>query len=167
MRRFLGRAIPFLVLATIAACIGFGRYHVSSLALGQQAATQYTCTALLDGGSTNVVCGSFSANYSPLTVTCQVGVLAGDHSSAGATVNLLGTGNGANYATIADAGLSVIIVANGDAGAVNTSAGLVVSPYDPWQGYQIMLSGVAVDGGTSSTGYANCQASIINVQTLH
>ena len=165
--RNLGRAIPFVVLALIAACIGFGRYKVGAVALGQSAPTNTKCTALLDGGSTNVSCGTFVANYSPLTVTCSITTPTGDKSSAGATVNLLASPDGTLYGPVADAGLSVVIVANGDGGSVVTTAGLAVSPYNPWYGYQILASGVATDGGTATKGYLSCESSVLNVQTLH
>ncbi len=167
MRKLLGRAVPFLVLAAIAACIGFGRYKVGAVALGQSSATNATCVALLDGGSTNVTCGSFTTNYSPFTVTCSIVTPSGDHSSAGATVNLLASPDGTVYGTVADAGLSVVVVANGDGGLVTTTAGLAVSPYNPWLGYQIVASGVATDGGTATKGYLSCESSVLNVQTLH
>lgn len=167
MRKLLGRTVPFLVLAAIAACIGFGRYHVSSVALGQSQATQFTCTTLLDGGSTNALCGSFATNFSPFTVTCEVSVNAGDHSSAAATVNLLASGDGTHYGPVADGGQSVVIAANGDGGAVVTTAGLAISPYNPWQSYEITASGITQDAGTASTGQLNCQVSVLNVQTIH
>lgn len=167
MRRLLARAFPLAVLVAIAACIGFGRYHVSSVALSQSAPTQFSCVSLLDGGSTNALCGTFNTNYSPFTVTCEASVLAGDHSSVGATVNLLASGNGTNYGPVADAGQSVVIVANGDGGAVVSTTGLAISPYNPWQSYEIMLSGIAQDAGTASTGEVNCQVSVLNVQTIH
>jgi hypothetical protein len=167
MRRFLGRALPLAVLAAIAACIGFGRYHVSSLALGQSSASNNTFTVLLDGGSTNVPVGTFTTNYSPFTVTCQIITPSGDHSSAGATINLLASPDGTIYGTVADAGLSVTMVANGDGGAVVTTTGLAVSPQNPWLGYQILASGVATDGGTSTKAYLSCESSVLNVQTIH
>ncbi len=136
-------------------------------ARAQQVASQYTCTALLDGGSTNAVCGTFLANYQPFTTTCEVSVNSGDHSSAVATVNLLGSGDGVHYGTIADAGYAIAIVANGDGGFVSTTAGFAVSPTDPWLDYEILASGILQDAGTASTGRLTCQISVINSQTLH
>ena len=98
-------------------------------AFAQQFAQQYTCTALLDGGSTNAICGTFLSNYSPYTLTCEVSVTGGQ--SAAATANVLVSGNGTNYGTWADAGLAVTIIANGDGGTVVTTAALAVSPTDP------------------------------------
>jgi hypothetical protein len=143
-------------------------YLAIPTASAQQVASQYVCgPVLLDGGSTNAVCGTFLSNYEPYTITCEVNVPAGDKSSAGATVNILASGNGTNYGTWADAGLSVVIVANGDAGAVTTTAALAVYPTNPWLNQQVYISGIATDGGTSSQGNLACQISVIQSQTLH
>lgn len=163
MRRFAPIALALVAFVTASLLLAS-----PPKASAQQVASQYVCgPVLLDGGSTNAVCGTFPANYQPLTMTCEVNVLAGDHSSAAATVNLLGSGNGTNYGTIADAGYSVVIVANGDAGAVTTTAAVAVSPTDPFLDYQVYFSGIATDGGTSATGNASCQISVIQSQTLH
>jgi hypothetical protein len=134
-------------------------------AFAQQFAQQYTCTALLDGGSTNAICGTFLSNYSPYTLTCEVSVTGGQ--SAAATANVLVSGNGTNYGTWADAGLAVTIIANGDGGTVVTTAALAVSPTDPWLNSEVYVSGLVDDGGTNSTGFLTCQISVIQSQTLH
>src|ERR1700743_283535 len=98
MRRFA----PAVFVAMI--CAVFAFVPPTPKADAQQVASQFPCTALLDGGSPNAICGTIPTNYQPFTATCEVSVLAGDKSSAAATVNFLGSGNGTNYGTIADAG---------------------------------------------------------------
>ena len=158
-------AVSCFLIAALCAIFAF--VEPTPKAEAQQVASQYTCVALLDGGTT-AVCGTFPANYQPLTGTCEVVLLNGDKSSAGGTVNLLATGDGVHYGTIADAGYSWVVVANGDGGPVASPAvAFNISPTDPWLGFEVQASGIAQDAGTASTGALNCQLSVINSQTLH
>jgi hypothetical protein len=137
---------------------------VSGIAVAQQVSSQYTCQALLDGG-TFEICGTIPTNYQPTTVTCAVSVPAG--SSAGTTINLLGSADGIHYGTLADAGYSTVTVVNGDGGPINVATSFAMSPTNPFQSMEITASATAIDGGAGGPGALNCYIGVLQSQTLH
>jgi hypothetical protein len=137
---------------------------VSAPALAQQVAQQLTCQSLLDGG-TFEVCGNFTTNYQPVAGTCLVSVPGG--SSAATTINVLGSPDGIHFGAIADAGLSITTVVNGDGGPVSVASTFAISPFDPYQSIQITGSATAIDGGAGGPGALNCYVGVVQTQTLH